>query len=218
MAEKLFVVDNWVGHGVEHVVQEAKKRRANGWWLEKQRADLIRKENKLGEERGAKAAEKLEEWKAKGEESTPKWVEQSPEWWFSLSSVQEMKRRWKKDWEKETYKHLGYRILIIAKIVEQWTESPDVKGSYKDVLAEIKFGEVLEMCTGKPVGPGQVLEWLNQKAWDFGQERLSNDMDQLELQDDEDREWAKLQEEVWGMPESGNGEEEANPRVAPASE
>ncbi|QRW07252.1 hypothetical protein RhiLY_06251 [Ceratobasidium sp. AG-Ba] len=108
------------------------------------------------------------EWENQGKEkAVPKWVENSTEWWFRLSDIEEMKKEWMRSLGDK-----GQKMAIVARVVEEWCQAPDILKSYQEVLKEISFGEVVEL-----------------RAWDKGNEDLSVDMADLLLEpldEDED--------------------------------
>ncbi|QRW06191.1 Retrotransposable element Tf2 protein [Ceratobasidium sp. AG-Ba] len=144
---------------------------------------------------------RLEEWENQGKEkAVPKWVENSTEWWFRLSDIEEMKKEW-----MGSIGDKGQKMAIVARVVEEWCQAPDTSKSYQEVLKEISFGEVVELAEKERWSKRELLDWLDQRAWDKGNEDLSVDMADLLLEPlDEDEEWVKLKEEVWGA-EAPNG-------------
>ncbi|QRV82775.1 Retrotransposable element Tf2 protein [Ceratobasidium sp. AG-Ba] len=174
-APKLFVIEEWVGSEVEHLVKEVQKH-----------PHLIKR---------------LEEWENQGKEkAVPKWVENSTEWWFRLSDIEEMKKEW-----MGSIGDKGQKMAIVARVVEEWCQAPDISKSYQEVLKEISFGEVVKLAEKERWSKRELLDWLDQRAWDKGNEDLLVDMADLLLEPlDEDEEWVKLKEEVWGA-EAPNG-------------
>ncbi|QRW01200.1 Retrotransposable element Tf2 protein [Ceratobasidium sp. AG-Ba] len=174
-ATKLFVIEEWVGSEVEHLVKEVQKH-----------PHLIKR---------------LEEWENQGKEkAVPKWVENSTEWWFRLSDIEEMKKEW-----MGSIGDKGQKMAIVARVVEEWCQAPDISKNYQEVLKEISFGEVVELAEKERWSKRELLDWLDQRAWDKGNEDLSVDMADLLLEPlDEDEEWVKLKEEAWGA-EAPNG-------------
>ncbi|QRW04042.1 Retrotransposable element Tf2 protein [Ceratobasidium sp. AG-Ba] len=167
-ATKLFVIEEWVGSEVEHLVKEVQKVKKMSCT-----PHLIKR---------------LEEWENQGKEkAVPKWVENSTEWWFRLSDIEEMKKEW-----MGSIGDKGQKMAIVARVVEEWCQAPDISKNYQEVLKEISFGEVVELAE-------------KERAWDKGNEDLSVDMADLLLEPlDEDEEWVKLKEEAWGA-EAPNG-------------
>ncbi|QRV96805.1 Retrotransposable element Tf2 protein [Ceratobasidium sp. AG-Ba] len=185
-ATKLFVIEEWVGNEVEHLVREVQKVKGMSWHKDwkatlEMNQRLIKKS--LNSFSTPHLIRRLEEWEREGKQkAVPKWVEDSPEWWFRLDDVEEMKEKW----EKEVYGQ-GPKMAIIAKVVQEWCATPDISRSYQEVLKEITFGE---------------------KTWDKGNEDLAVDMADLLLEPlNEDEEWLKLTEEAWS-PEAPNGDKE----------
>ncbi|QRV80094.1 Retrotransposable element Tf2 protein [Ceratobasidium sp. AG-Ba] len=95
-ATKLFVIEEWVGSEVEHLVKEVKKLKGMRWYEEYSRT---MKENNRSIKKGVNSfstphlIRRLEEWEEKGKkEVVPKWVENSTEWWFRLSNIEDMKK------------------------------------------------------------------------------------------------------------------------------
>ncbi|QRW01007.1 hypothetical protein RhiLY_00004 [Ceratobasidium sp. AG-Ba] len=180
-ATKLFVIEEWVGSEVEHLVKEVQKVKKMSCT-----PHLIKR---------------LEEWENQGKEkAVPKWAENSTEWWFRLSDIEEMKKEW-----MGSIGDKGQKMAIVARVVEEWCQAPDISKSYQEVLKEISFGEVVELAEKERWSKRELLDWLDQRAWDKGNEDLSVDMANLLLEPlDEDEEWVKLKEEVWGA-EAPNG-------------
>ncbi|QRW09553.1 Retrotransposable element Tf2 protein [Ceratobasidium sp. AG-Ba] len=189
-ATKLFVIEEWVGSEVEHLVKEVKKLKGMRWYEEYSRT---MKENNRSIKKGVNSfstphlIRRLEEWEEKGKkEVVPKWVENSTEWWFRLSDIEDMKKEWIRSLGDK-----GQKMAIVANVVKEWCQAPDISKSYQEVLKEISFGE---------------------KAWDKGNEDLSVDMADLILEPlEEDEEWVKLKEEVWGA-EAPNGDKVYHPK------
>ncbi|QRV80093.1 hypothetical protein RhiJN_08108 [Ceratobasidium sp. AG-Ba] len=103
-------------------------------------------------------------------------------------------------------------MAIVANVVEEWCQAPDISKSYQEVLKEISFGEVIELAEKEKWLKKELLDWLDQKAWDKGNEDLSVDMADLILKPlEEDEEWVKLKEEVWGA-EAPNGDKVYHPK------
>ncbi|QRV77018.1 Retrotransposable element Tf2 protein [Ceratobasidium sp. AG-Ba] len=191
-ATKLFVIEEWVGSEVEHLVKEVQKVKKM-----KCTPHLIRR---------------LEEWEKEGKEKdVPKWVENSTEWWFRLSDIEEMKKEWMRGLGDK-----GQKMAIVAEAVKEWCQAPDISKTYQEVLKEISFGEVIELADKKRWSKRELLDWLDQKAWDKGNKDLSIDMADLLLEPlDEDEEWVKLKEEVWGA-EAPNGDHNIKTHLPPA--
>ncbi|QRV83892.1 hypothetical protein RhiJN_11908 [Ceratobasidium sp. AG-Ba] len=123
-----------------------------------------------------------------------------------LSDVEEMKEEWIRSIGDK-----GQKMAIVAKAVEEWCQAPDISKTYQEVLKEITFGEVIELAEKEKWSKKELLDWLDQKAWDKGNEDLSVDMADLLLEPlDEDEEWVKLKEEVWGA-EAPNGSTISSP-------
>ncbi|QRW08576.1 Retrotransposable element Tf2 protein [Ceratobasidium sp. AG-Ba] len=191
-ATKLFVIEEWVGSEVEHLVKEVQKVKKMSCT-----PHLIRK---------------LEEWEKEGKEkATPKWVENSTEWWFRLSDIEEMKEEWMRSIGDK-----GQKMAIVARVVKDWCQEPDISKTYQEVLKEIPFGEVIDLVEKERWSKRELLDWLDQKAWDKGNEDLSVDMADLLLEPlEEDEEWVKLKEEVWGA-EAPNGDHNIKSHLPPA--
>ncbi|QRV83887.1 hypothetical protein RhiJN_11903 [Ceratobasidium sp. AG-Ba] len=191
-ATKLFVIEEWVGDEVEHLVKGVQKLKGMSCTHH-----LIRR---------------LEEWEKEGKrKAVPKWVEDSTEWWFRLSDIEEMKEEWIRSIGDK-----GQKMAIVAKAVEEWCQAPDISKTYQEVLKEITFGEVIELAEKEKWSKKELLDWLDQKAWDKGNEDLSVDMADLLLEPlDEDEEWVKLKEEVWGA-EAPNGSHNIKSHLPPA--
>ncbi|QRV73869.1 Retrotransposable element Tf2 protein [Ceratobasidium sp. AG-Ba] len=155
---------------------------------------------------------RLEEWEEKGKkEVVPKWVKNSTEWWFRLSDIEDMKKEWIRSLGNK-----GQKMAIVANVVEEWCQAPDISKSYQEVLKEISFGEVIELAEKEKWSKRELLDWLDQKAWDKGNKDLSVDMADLLLEPlDEDEEWVKLKEEVWGA-EAPNGSHNIKSHLPPA--
>ncbi|QRV72087.1 Retrotransposable element Tf2 protein [Ceratobasidium sp. AG-Ba] len=210
-ATKLFVIEEWVGSEVEHLVKEVKKLKGMRWYEEYSRT---MKENNRSIKRGVNSfstphlIRRLEEWEEKGKkEVVPKWVENSTEWWFRLSDIEDMKKEWIRSLGDK-----GQKMAIVANVVEEWCQAPDISKSYQEVLKEISFGEVIELAEKEKWSKRELLDWLDQKAWDKGNEDLSVDMADLILEPlEEDEEWVKLKEEVWGA-EAPNGDKVYHPK------
>ncbi|QRW01159.1 Retrotransposable element Tf2 protein [Ceratobasidium sp. AG-Ba] len=210
-ATKLFVIEEWVGSEVEHLVKEVKKLKGMRWYEEYSRT---MKENNRSIKKGVNSfstphlIRRLEEWEEKGKkEVVPKWVENSTEWWFRLSDIEDMKKEWIRSLGDK-----GQKMAIVANVVEEWCQAPDISKSYQEVLKEISFGEVIELAEKEKWSKRELLDWLDQKAWDKGNEDLSVDMADLILEPlEEDEEWVKLKEEVWGA-EAPNGDKVYHPK------
>ncbi|QRV84949.1 Retrotransposable element Tf2 protein [Ceratobasidium sp. AG-Ba] len=186
-ATKLFVIEEWVG-GV-----------TSSTWTKDRNDRLIKKS--INQFSTPHLIKRLEEWENQGKEkAVPKWVENSTEWWFRLSDIEEMKKEW-----MGAIGDKGQKMAIVARVVEEWCQAPDISKSYQEVLKEISFGEVVELAEKERWSKRELLDWLDQRAWDKGNEDLSVDMADLLLEPlDEDEEWVKLKEEVWGA-EAPNG-------------
>ncbi|QRV81318.1 Retrotransposable element Tf2 protein [Ceratobasidium sp. AG-Ba] len=203
-ATKLFVIEEWVGSEVEHLVKEVQKVKKMNWYEDytrtKDRNDRLIKKS-INQFSTPHLIKRLEEWENQGKEkAVPKWVENSTEWWFRLSDIEEMKKEW-----MGSIGDKGQKMAIVARVVEEWCQAPDISKSYQEVLKEISFGEVVELAEKERWSKRELLDWLDQRAWDKGNEDLSVDMADLLLEPlDEDEEWVKLKEEVWGA-EAPNG-------------
>ncbi|QRV80868.1 Retrotransposable element Tf2 protein [Ceratobasidium sp. AG-Ba] len=203
-ATKLFVIEEWVGSEVEHLVKEVQKVKKMSWYEDytrtKDRNDRLIKKS-INQFSTPHLIKRLEEWENQGKEkAVPKWVENSTEWWFRLSDIEEMKKEW-----MGSIGNKGQKMAIVARVVEEWCQAPDISKSYQEVLKEISFGEVVELAEKERWSKRELLDWLDQRAWDKGNEDLSVDMADLLLEPlDEDEEWVKLKEEVWGA-EAPNG-------------
>ncbi|QRV80264.1 Retrotransposable element Tf2 protein [Ceratobasidium sp. AG-Ba] len=203
-ATKLFVIEEWVGSEVKHLVKEVQKVKKMSWYEDytrtKDRNDRLIKKS-INQFSTPHLIKQLEEWENQGKEkAVPKWVENSTEWWFRLSDIEEMKKEW-----MGSIGDKGQKMAIVARVVEEWCQAPDISKSYQEVLKEISFGEVVELAEKERWSKRELLDWLDQRAWDKGNEDLSVDMADLLLEPlDEDEEWVKLKEEVWGA-EAPNG-------------
>ncbi|QRV84615.1 Transposon Ty3-G Gag-Pol polyprotein [Ceratobasidium sp. AG-Ba] len=214
-ATKLFVIEEWVGNEVEHLVKEVQKVKGMKWYKDyKKTLDTNKRLIKKSFNSFSKPhlIRRLEEWEREGKEKkAPKWVEDSPEWWFRLSDIEEMKEKW----EKEVHGQ-GPKMVIIAQVVQEWCAAPDISRSYQEVLKEITFGEVIELATKGNWGRSDLLQWLDQKAWDKGNDDLAVDMADLLLEPlNEDEEWLKLTEEAWSA-EAPNGDNNIKAHLPPA--
>ncbi|QRW06487.1 hypothetical protein RhiLY_05486 [Ceratobasidium sp. AG-Ba] len=98
----------------------------------------------------------------------------STEWWFRLSDIEEMKKEWMRSLGDK-----GQKMAIVARVVEEWCQAPDISKSYQEVLKEISFGEVVELAEKERWSKRELLDWLDQRAWDKGNEDLSVDMADL---------------------------------------
>ncbi|QRV77361.1 Retrotransposable element Tf2 protein [Ceratobasidium sp. AG-Ba] len=214
-ATKLFVIEEWVGSEVKHLVKEVQKVKKMSWYedytqTKEQNDRLIKKSiNQLSTPHLIK---QLEEWENQGRsKAVPKWVENSTEWWFRLSDIEDMKREW-----MMSLGNKGQKMAIVAKVVKEWCQAPNISKSYQEVLKEISFGEVVELAEKEKWSKRELLDWLDQRAWDKGNEDLSVDMADLLLEPlDEDEEWVKLKEEVWGA-EAPNGSHNIKTHLPPA--
>ncbi|QRV96903.1 Retrotransposable element Tf2 protein [Ceratobasidium sp. AG-Ba] len=206
-ATKLFVIEEWVGSEVEHLVKEVQKVKGMSWhkdWKKTLEINQRLIKRSLNSFSTPHLIRRLEEWEQEGKKkAVPKWVEDSPEWWFRLDDVEAMKEKW----EKEVYGQ-GPKMAIIAKVVQEWCAAPDISRNYQEILKEITFGEVIELATKDNWTRTDLLHWLDQKAWDKGNKDLAVDMADLLLEPlNEDEEWLKLTEEAWS-PEAPNGDKE----------
>ncbi|QRW12452.1 Retrotransposable element Tf2 protein [Ceratobasidium sp. AG-Ba] len=214
-ATKLFVIEEWVGSEVEHLVREVQKVKKMSWYEDytrtKNRNDRLIKKS-INQFSTPHLIKRLEEWENQGKEkAVPKWVENSTEWWFRLSDIEEMKKEWMRSLGDK-----GQKMAIVARVVEEWCQAPDISKSYQEVLKEISFGEVVELAEKERWSKRELLDWLDQRAWDKGNEDLSVDMADLLLEPlDEDEEWVKLKEEVWGA-EAPNGSHNVKSHLPPA--
>ncbi|QRW10167.1 Transposon Tf2-7 polyprotein [Ceratobasidium sp. AG-Ba] len=214
-ATKLFVIEEWVGSEVEHLVREVQKVKKMSWYEDytrtKDRNDRLIKKS-INQFSTPHLIKRLEEWENQGKEkAVPKWVENSTEWWFRLSDIEEMKKEWMRSLGDK-----GQKMAIVARVVEEWCQAPDISKSYQEVLKEISFGEVVELAEKERWSKRELLDWLDQRAWDKGNEDLSVNMADLLLEPlDEDEEWVKLKEEVWGA-EAPNGSHNVKSHLPPA--
>ncbi|QRW07883.1 Retrotransposable element Tf2 protein [Ceratobasidium sp. AG-Ba] len=210
-ATKLFVIEEWVGSEVEHLVKEVQKVKKMSWYEDytqtKEQNDRLIKKS-LNQLSTPHLIKRLEEWENQGKsKAVPKWVENSTEWWFRLSDIEDMKKEWMMSLGDK-----GQKMAIIARVVEEWCQAPDISKNYQEVLKEISFGEVVELAEKERWSKRELLDWLDQRAWDKGNEDLSVDMADLLLEPlDEDEEWVKLKEEVWGA-EAPNGARVYHPK------
>ncbi|QRV96830.1 Transposon Ty3-G Gag-Pol polyprotein [Ceratobasidium sp. AG-Ba] len=214
-ATKLFVIEEWVGSEVEHLVKEVQKVKGMSWhkdWKKMLEINQQLIKRSLNSFSTPHLIRRLEEWEQEGKKkAVPKWVEDSPEWWFRLSDVEEMKETWEKEVQGQ-----GPKMAIIAKVVQEWCAAPDISRSYQEVLKEITFGEVIELATKDNWGRSDLLHWLDQKAWDKGNDDLAVDMADLLLEPlNEDEEWLKLTEEAWSA-EAPNGDNNVKSHLPPA--
>ncbi|QRW04602.1 Retrotransposable element Tf2 protein [Ceratobasidium sp. AG-Ba] len=202
-ATKLFVIEEWVGSEVEHLVKEVQKVKKMSWYedytkTKEQNNRLTRKS--INSFSTPHLIRRLEEWEKEGKEkATPKWVENSTEWWFRLSDIEEMKEEWMRSIGDK-----GQKMAIVARAVKDWCQEPDISKTYQEVLKEIPFGEVIDLVEKERWSKRELLDWLDQKAWDKGNEDLSKD-----------EEWVKLKEEVWGA-EAPNGDHNIKSHLPPA--
>ncbi|QRV82833.1 Transposon Tf2-7 polyprotein [Ceratobasidium sp. AG-Ba] len=213
-ATKLFVIEEWVGSEVEHLVKEVQKIKKMSWYedytkTKEQNSRLTKKS--INSFSTPHLIRRLEEWEKEGKEkAVPKWVENSTEWWFRLSDVEDMKKEWIRSLGDK-----GQKMAIVAEVVEDWCRAPDISKTYQEVLQEISFGEVIELVEKKKWSKRELLDWLDQKAWDKGNEDLLIDMADLLLEPlDEDEGWVKLKEEVWGA-EAPNGDHNIKTHLPP---
>ncbi|QRV83520.1 Transposon Ty3-G Gag-Pol polyprotein [Ceratobasidium sp. AG-Ba] len=197
-ATKLFVIEEWVGSEVEHLVKEVKKLKGMRWYEEYSRT---MKENNRSIKRGVNSfstphlIRRLEEWEEKGKKEVVP------------NDIEDMKKEWIRSLGDK-----GQKMAIVANIVKEWCQAPDISKSYQEVLKEISFGEVIELAEKEKWSKRELLDWLDQKAWDKGNEDLSVDMADLILEPlEEDEEWVKLKEEVWGA-EAPNGDKVYHPK------
>ncbi|QRV81614.1 Transposon Tf2-7 polyprotein [Ceratobasidium sp. AG-Ba] len=210
-ATKLFVIKEWVGNEVEHLVKEVQKVKKMSWYEDytqtKEQNDRLIKKS-LNQLSTPHLIKRLEEWENQGKsKAVPKWVENLTEWWFRLSDIEDMKKEWMMSLGDK-----GQKMAIIARVVEEWCQAPDISKSYQEVLKEISFGEVVELAEKERWSKRELLDWLDQRAWDKGNEDLSVNMADLLLKPlDEDEEWVKLKEEVWGA-EAPNGAKVYHPK------
>ncbi|QRV77124.1 Transposon Tf2-1 polyprotein [Ceratobasidium sp. AG-Ba] len=197
-ATKIFVIEEWIGDEVEHVVEGVRKLKGMSWYrdyTETMKENTRAIKSLLNSLSTHHLIRRLEEWEREGKrEAVPKWVEDSTEWWFRFSDIEEMKEGWIRSIGEK-----GQKMAIIAKAVKEWCQAPDISKSYQEVLKEITFGEVIELVEKETWSKRELLDWLDQKAWDKGNKDLSVDMaDPLLEPLDKDKEWVKLKEEVWG--------------------
>ncbi|QRW02545.1 hypothetical protein RhiLY_01544 [Ceratobasidium sp. AG-Ba] len=171
-ATKLFVIEEWVGSEVEHLVKEVQKVKKMKWYdnytkTKEQNGWLIKK--LINQFSTPHLIRRLEEWEKEGKErATPKWVENSTKWWFRLSDIEEMKEEWMRLIGDKCQK-----MAIVARAVEDWCQEPNISKTYQEVLKEISFGEVIELVEKEKWSKRDLLDWLDQKAWDKGNEDLS---------------------------------------------
>ncbi|QRV77026.1 Retrotransposable element Tf2 protein [Ceratobasidium sp. AG-Ba] len=197
-ATKLFVIEEWVGSEVEHLVKEVQKVKKMSWYKDytrtKDQNDRLIKKS-INQFSTPPLIKQLEEWENQGKEkAVPKWVENLMEWWSRLSDIEEMKKEW-----MGSIGDKGQKMAIVARVVKEWCQAADISKSYQEVLKEISFGEVVELAEKERWSKRELLDWLDQRAWDKGNEDLLADMADLLLGPlDEDEEWVKLKEEVWG--------------------
>ncbi|QRV85410.1 Retrotransposable element Tf2 protein [Ceratobasidium sp. AG-Ba] len=215
VGHQIFVIEEWVGSEVKHLVKEVQKVKRMSWYKDytqtkEQNSRLIKK--LINQFSTPHLIRRLEEWEKEGRErATPKWVENSTEWWFRLSDIEEMKEEWMR-----LIGDKGQKMAIVARAVKDWCQEPDISKTYQEVLKEISFGEVIELVEKEKWSKRELLDWLDQKAWDMGNEDLSVDMADLLLEPlEEDEEWVKLKEEVWGA-EAPNGSHNTKPHLSPA--
>ncbi|QRV72549.1 hypothetical protein RhiJN_00563 [Ceratobasidium sp. AG-Ba] len=169
-ATKLFVIEEWVGSEVKHLVKEVQKVKKMSCT-----PHLIRR---------------LEEWEKEGKEKA------TPKWWKT-----------QRNGSKNGHCSKGGQGLV---------PRPDISKTYQEVLKEIPFGEVIDLVEKERWSKRELLDWLDQKAWDKGNEDLSVDMADLLLEPlEEDEEWVKLKEEVWGA-EAPNGDHNIKSHLPPA--
>ncbi|QRW09501.1 hypothetical protein RhiLY_08500 [Ceratobasidium sp. AG-Ba] len=214
-ATKLFVIEEWVGDEVEHLVKGVQKLKGMSWYrdyTETMRENTRAIKSSMNSLSTHHLIRRLEEWEKEGKrKAVPKWVEDSTERWFRLSDVEEMKEEWIRSIGDK-----GQKMAIVAKAVEEWCQAPDISKTYQEVLKEITFGEVIKLAEKEKWSKKELLDWLDQKAWDKGNEDLSVDMADLLLEPlDEDEEWVKLKEEVWGA-EAPNGSHNIKSHLPPA--
>ncbi|QRV89304.1 Retrotransposable element Tf2 protein [Ceratobasidium sp. AG-Ba] len=218
-ATKLFVIEEWVGNEVEHLVKEVKKVKRMSWYkdyTETRRTNerLIKKS--LNSYSAPHLIRRLEEWERKGkEDAVPKWVANSPEWWFRLSDIEAMKKVWEREQKIDV---ATARMMCVVPIIEEWCQQPGVSLTYQEVLKKLTFGDALEALDmakdGRKVE--EVMDWLDQKAWDKGNDDLAVDMADLLLEPlNEDEEWLKLTEEAWSA-KAPNGDNNIKAHLPPA--
>ncbi|QRV80846.1 hypothetical protein RhiJN_08861 [Ceratobasidium sp. AG-Ba] len=169
-ATKIFVLEEWIGDEVKHLVRGVQKLKGMSWCRDyketmRENTQLIKK--LLNGLSAHHLIRRLEEWEKEGKEKVvPKWVEDSPEWWFQLSDIEEMKENWLKDLDTHP---MNQKMVVVADVVWEWCEHPNISRNYQE------------------------------KAWDKGNKDLLVDMANLLLEPlEEDEEWVKLKEEVWG--------------------
>ncbi|QRW07203.1 Retrotransposable element Tf2 protein [Ceratobasidium sp. AG-Ba] len=124
-ATKLFVIEEWVGSEVEHLVKEVQKVKKMSWYEDytrtKDRNDRLIKKS-INQFSTPHLIKRLEEWENQGKEkAVPKWVENSTEWWFRLSDIEEMKKEW-----MGSIGDKGQKMAIVARVVEEWCQAPDI--------------------------------------------------------------------------------------------
>ncbi|QRV84964.1 Retrotransposable element Tf2 protein [Ceratobasidium sp. AG-Ba] len=169
-ATKLFVIEEWVGSEVEHLVKEVQKVKKMSWYEDytktKEQNNWLTKKS-INSFSTPHLIRRLEEWEKEGKEkAVPKWVENSTEWWFRLSDIEDMKKEWMMSLGDK-----GQKMAIIARVVEEWCQAPDISKSYQEVLKEISFGEVVELVEKERWSKRELLDWLDQRAWDKLQQK-----------------------------------------------
>ncbi|QRW07646.1 Retrotransposable element Tf2 protein [Ceratobasidium sp. AG-Ba] len=139
---QIIVIEEWVGSEVEHLVKEVQKVKKMSWYedytkTKEQNNRLTRKS--INSFSTPHLIRRLEEWEKEGKEkATPKWVENSTEWWFRLSDIEEMKEEWMRSIGDK-----GQKMAIVARAVKDWCQEPDISKTYQEVLKEIPFGKSL---------------------------------------------------------------------------
>ncbi|QRV88083.1 Retrotransposable element Tf2 protein [Ceratobasidium sp. AG-Ba] len=218
-ATKLFVIEEWVGNEVEHLVKEVKKVKGMRWYKDykdtkRTNERLIKKS--LNPYSTPHLIRRLEEWERKGkEDAVPKWVHDSPEWWFRLSDIEDMKKVWEKEQKVDSATAM---MMSVVPIIEKWCQQPGISITYQEVLKTLTFGDALEVLAKARDGwkEEELMDWLDQKAWDKGNDDLTVDMADLLLEPlNEDEEWLKLTEEAWSA-EAPNGENNVKAHLPPA--
>ncbi|QRV84916.1 Retrotransposable element Tf2 protein [Ceratobasidium sp. AG-Ba] len=158
-ATKLFVIEEWVGSEVEHLVKEVQKVKKMSWYEDytqtKEQNDRLIKKS-LNQLSTPHLIKRLEEWENQGKsKAVPKWVENSTEWWFRLSDIEDMKKEWMMSLGDKGQK------MAIHRVVEN-CQAPDISKSYQEVLKEISFGEVVELAEKERWSKRELLDWLDQ--------------------------------------------------------
>ncbi|QRV91993.1 hypothetical protein RhiJN_20011 [Ceratobasidium sp. AG-Ba] len=110
------------------------------------------------------------------------------------------------------------RMMSVVPIIEKWCQQPDILITYQEVLKKLTFGDALEVLAGARDGwkEEELMDWLDQKAWDKGNDNLAVDRADLLLKLlNEDDEWLKLTQEAWSA-EAPNRENNVKSHLPPA--